>query len=211
MTQPNPSAKSIQIKKHLCNSYPDLKGLFNKAETLECLKLSEQCIPSAIVQIIIEQMLSAKAANTIYGRVKTLATEKSVADWSLQFEEYRSCGLSKTKANAILSFAAYYKSNTNEVENWHQLESEQLITEITKHKGIGRWTGTIMALFHFGREDIFPDSDSSLQKVNEIIYDQYQVKIDTSLAKPYRSYLATYFWHFLDKGLLSDKIEQQDS
>lgn len=202
MTQATPSAKSIQIKEHLNKTYPELNELFSRSETLECLTPSELSIPSAIVRIVIGQMLSAKAADTIYGRVKTLAADKSVADWSLQFEEYRSCGLSTTKANSILSFAAYYTTNTKEVENWHQLESEQLITEIIKHKGIGRWTGTIMALFHFGREDIFPDLDGSLQKVNEIIYDQYQLKIDTSLAKPYRSYLATYFWHFLDHGLL---------
>jgi DNA-3-methyladenine glycosylase II len=83
-----------------------------------------------------------------------------------------------------------------------------MIEEIIKHKGIGRWTGTIMALFHFGREDIYPDLDGSLQKVNEILYDLYQIKIDTALAKPYRSYLAYYFWHFLDKGLLTDKIKK---
>jgi len=202
MTQATPSAKSIRIKEHLNKIYPELKELLAKAETLECLEPSELTIPSAIVQIVIGQMLSSKAADTIYSRVKNAALENGKKDWTLNFDEYRSCGLSKTKANAILSFADYYTNNTSEVENWHQLESEQLIEEIIKHKGIGRWTGTIMALFHFGREDIFPELDGSLQKVIEILHNQHQIKIDTSLAKPYRSYLATYFWHFLDKGIL---------
>lgn len=205
MTVKKPSSRAIQIKKHLCNSYPDLKGLFDKAETLECLRPSEQCIPSAIVQIIIGQMLSAKAADTIYGRVKNLALENGKKDWTLDFEEYRSCGLSRTKANAVNSFAEYYKNNTNEVENWHNLESEPLINEIIKHKGIGRWTATIMALFHFRHEDIFPDLDGSLQKVIDILETHYHIKVDTTLATPYRSYLAYYFWHFLDKGLLTNK------
>lgn len=196
------TSKAKKIKEHLINSYPDLSALFENAETIECLHPSKLSIPSAITEIIIGQMLSAKAADTIYGRVKDLAEQKNIEDWTLNFEEYRSCGLSTTKANAIVSFADYYNANTTEVEDWKNLSNEELINEIVKHKGIGRWTATIMALFHFGKEDVFPELDGSLKKAMELIEVQFKVKIDPDLSSPFRSYLAYYFWHFLDKGLL---------
>ena len=202
MTLTQPSTKAIEIKKHLVQTYPQLKDLFEKSDTLECLKPSELSIPSAMVRIIVSQMLSAKAADTIYQRVQVLAEQKEQEDWTLRFEEYRSCGLSKTKAGAINAFADYYTKNKAEVEGWKNLDSDRLIQEIIKHKGIGRWTATIMALFHFGKEDIYPELDGSLQKAAEIIESQFKVKVDPMLASPYRSYLAYYFWHFLDKKLL---------
>lgn len=196
------TGKAKKIKEHLINSYPDLSELFENVEAIECLNPSKLSIPSAITRIIIGQMLSAKAAATIHGRVKNLAEQNNIEDWTLNFEEYRSCGLSKTKANAIVTFADYYKNNKIEVENWKNLSSKELIDEIIKHKGIGRWTATIMALFHFGKEDVFPELDGSLKKAMELIEQQFNVKINPDLSSPFRSYLAYYFWHFLDKGLL---------
>jgi len=148
-------------------------------------------------------MLSEKAANTIYSRVKKLAEEKNINDWELSVEDFRQSGISKTKAETIVRFADYYSENSRTVDNWAVLKDEELIKEITQHKGLGLWTASILALSHLGKEDVFPSGDGILKKAIELIQANYGFKLDSEKARPYRSYLAFYLWAMMEKGLLS--------
>ncbi|MFA8436904.1 MAG: DNA-3-methyladenine glycosylase [Marinifilaceae bacterium] len=190
------------IRAYLIDIYSECSELFKKVDLVSPLSSSSQSITSALVRIVIMQMLSEKAANTIYTRVKKVAEENGKQDWELSLEEYRQAGISQTKAETIVRFADYYRENERAVDNWRDLKEDDLIGEITKHKGLGQWTASILALSHFGKEDVFPSNDGILKKAIGLLKTNWGVELDPDKASPYRSYLAFYLWAMMDRGLL---------
>jgi DNA-3-methyladenine glycosylase II len=79
--------------------------------------------------------------------------------------------------------------------------SKELITDVTRLKGVGPWTASILAMFHFAHQDLFPIQDSSLRKAMSLLKDQ-GILIIPERAQPYRSYLACYLWDMLDQARL---------
>ena len=64
----------------------------------------------------------------------------------------------------------------------------------------------ILAIFHFGHEDLYPEGDGSLKRAEKLLGIKHLVsgyKIQPELASPYRSYLALYLWRALGEGNLS--------
>jgi len=192
------------IKEEFIRSFPQCKDLFVNIHDVELISSSELAIPSAIVQIVIMQMLSQKAADTIYSRVVEKAKEQNLEDWQLNFDVYREAGISKTKAETIIRFANYFNENTNEVNEWYQLKDELIIKEISKLKGIGPWTASVLALSHLGKEDVFPYQDGILIKAIKYIQEKYDAEFDPDNASPLRSYLALYLW-----SMMSAKVFEQ--
>ena len=79
------------------------------------------------------------------------------------------------------------------------MTSEELVKDVTKLKGVGPWTASILAMFHFAHEDLFPIQDSSLRKAIGQLKEQ-DVFIIPERATPYRTYLACYLWDMLDQS-----------
>jgi DNA-3-methyladenine glycosylase II len=151
-------------------------------------------------------MLSAKAAQSIYERVRSTAGKRELAgSWLLDFDGLRECGLSGAKARTLCAFGAQVGSNPDALDHWYTLSAEALIEDITRYKGMGAWTASIIALFYVGHEDVFPHDDGSIQRALRLIdagRRGRKNRLDPDKAAPYRSYLALYLWHALDTGVI---------
>lgn len=63
------------------------------------------------------------------------------------------------------------------------------------------WTASILAIFHFGHEDVFPHNDGSINRaLSKIGY--VPENFDPLPAALYRSYLAMYLWSILDRNII---------
>ncbi|GEM_PF-5012604 len=193
---------SNRVKEFLSGVYPELSDLFNSTDTPGMVTVKTENIPEAMVTVIANQMLSGKAATTIIGRVKSCAAENNKPVWQLSYNQYRECGLSNSKANAIIEFSDYYVNNINLINNWFKTDTNEVIKQITSVKGIGIWSATIIAIFYLGKEDLFPYNDGTLIKISKRIEDKYNIVFDPEKASPYKSYMAMYMWQFEDKGLI---------
>ncbi|MGH8718211.1 MAG: DNA-3-methyladenine glycosylase family protein, partial [Burkholderiales bacterium] len=87
---------------------------------------------------------------------------------------------------------------------WVTLEDEALIVELTKVKGIGRWTAEMFLLFHLTRPNVFPADDIGLQRAMSLQYNKgkplSKLKMH-AIAKtwlPWRSVATWYLWRSLD-------------
>lgn len=197
--------RAKKVRSHLISIFPAYKALFDKVDLIPIISPSGVPIPNAVVEIVIMQMLSEKAANTIYTRVLNVAKQNNVEVWELFYEDYREAGISKTKAETIVRFSEYYRQHKAEIEDWKDLQDEILLDRITEHKGLGHWTASIIALSHLGKEDLFPYNDGILKKAIERIESQYNDTFDPNKATPYRSYLALYLWAMVSHGVLPVK------
>jgi DNA-3-methyladenine glycosylase II len=108
-------------------------------------------------KVEVGQMLSRKAASTIIHKAETLAAQEGKNEIALLSEkEIRSCGISSSKAKAIKLFAEQYFNDINRYENWRNLDSPGLFSEINKHWGLSHWSASMLAIFYFGFEDVYP-------------------------------------------------------
>ena len=164
----------------------------------------------ALVEAIIYQQLTGKAAHSIY--------KKFISYYNNNNNEYgcqpqyviitadnvmRSFGLSNKKIEYIkLLSSNIIKGNIN-LRSFKEKEDEEIINELTKLKGIGRWTAEMFLIFCLERKDVFPLKDLGIKKAiqkwyynSEYLDEQYIIEL-SNIWKPYRSIASWYLWKSL--------------
>ncbi|WP_404398933.1 DNA-3-methyladenine glycosylase family protein [Idiomarina loihiensis] len=190
------------VRQHLIDTQPGIDLLLLQLPERALLAASETPVIEALPRIIIRQMLSLKASATIIEGAEQKAKALGVGRIAyLPAEELTGCGVSRSKASAINSVAHCHEAQPERIEAWSRMSSTDLIKDVTQLKGIGPWTASILAMFHFAHEDLFPIQDSSLRKAMSLLKDQ-DILIIPERAQPYRSYLACYLWDMLDQARL---------
>lgn len=154
---------------------------------------------------IIYQQLAGKAASTIFGRFKQLVGGKVKPENIVQFEDqaFRDCGLSWAKVKYVKDLASKVLSREVVLENIDDLDDESVIAELTKVKGIGRWTAEMFLLFTLHRENIFSYGDLGLKNGFAKLYQVENpglkdIKTVIEQWDPYKSYGSIALWHHLD-------------
>src|SRR3990172_9232911 len=118
---------------------------------------------SAVVETIVSQQLSGKAAATIFSRMNKLfhseiLEPKSIIDTPV--ERLRSAGLSGSKSLYIKDFSRKVLDGTL---NLSEMDDEEVITHLVQVKGIGRWSAEMILMFSLPRPDILPLDDLGIR------------------------------------------------
>lgn len=165
---------------------------------------------SALCGIIIEQQLSGKAADTIFDRFVKLFTGKKITPGNLlkiPDDKLRSSGMSWSKVRFIKDLAKKVKGKTLQLDKLGNLTDNEIITELTKVKGIGPWTAEMFLMFTLGRPDVFSHGDLGLRKAIKNIYrfkkepTRKQIEKIVSKWSPYRTYASRILWKSLELDL----------
>lgn len=189
---------------HLTDTYPQLSGFLTRITPLSALEPQKLPVGEAVAKIVVGQMLSRAAADTIYSRLVEMRLKRQVDGcWQLGEADLLGCGLSRRKARTIQEFGCRYDCSKSEFEAWRDLEYVELSSKVSDHWGLSQWSADMLAIFYFAKEDVFPATDGTIQRVRRILEEDYLgYEIDPNLARPYRSYLARSMWAFLDEGIL---------
>lgn len=160
---------------------------------------------ASLCESIISQQLSVKASDVIYNRFKLLLDNviepEQVQNHSV--EELRKLGISNPKARYILDLAEKVSTQQVHLHALKKMSEQEVIDELTKVKGIGKWTAEMFLMFSLGREDIFSTGDLGLKRAIEKLYNIQDPTIDklieiSSNWKPYRTYACRILWNSLD-------------
>lgn len=195
-----------QVKSHFAKHDPKILAV------LETVKLDEwfEDHPSEdhfynLARNIIYQQLAGRAASTIFGRFEKLVGGKVTPEQVIEFtdQSFRTVGLSWAKAKYVKDLAVKVKRGEVVLENLEDLSDEAVIAELTKVKGIGRWTAEMFLLFTLHRENIFSHGDLGLKNGFSKLYgivnpSQLQIEEVVSRWSPYKSYGTISLWHYLD-------------
>ena len=163
----------------------------------------------SLLKSIVYQQLAGSAANAIYSRFllyydNTLPTPEQIIltpDTVLRFR----IGLSFKKIEYIKNLATKIASGELNIHNLPKLQDEEIITELVKVKGIGRWTAEMFLIFSLKRADVIPLDDLGVKKAIQKLYNlsdlpthDYMLEV-SSKWKPYRSIATWYLWKSLSR------------
>lgn len=175
------------------------------------IKLPKPLKPSlyfnSITKSIVSQQISVKAARSIYSRVETTLEKVSPESViKIDFEKLKACGLSSQKTNYLKRIAEVWSEIP--VGKFGQLDNEEIIAELTKLPGIGRWTAEMFLMFSMARPDVFSFGDFGLM---QSLYRNYNYKphfsrkIHTTVESwsPHRTLASLALWHQKDNPPVS--------
>jgi len=185
--------KKDKILKEIINKY--------KSEKLHSKKNAFLTLAKSITG----QQISVKAANSIWLRLEKKIKKIDPSNiLKVKINEIKKCGFSKQKANYIFNLANFFKKNKNIENKWEKVEDEEVIDDLIKIKGIGRWTAEMFLIFYLLRPNIFPSADIGLLKAISINYNlKYPLK-NSDIKKfkkkwiPWSTVATWYLWRSLD-------------
>jgi DNA-3-methyladenine glycosylase II len=191
---------------HLKKADPVLRVLIKGVKLSE---ISDTRGPfEALVEAIVSQQLSVKAADTIFKRFSALTrgkkfpTPKQVL--KLPIPKMRRAGLSRMKVSFIKDLAKKVLDKTIDFKKMPTWTDAEVIEHLTAVKGIGIWTAEMFLIFSLHRDDVFSYGDLGLRKAMQKLYKMrthptpWQAEKITAKWKPYRSLGSRYLWASLD-------------
>ena len=163
----------------------------------------------SLIQAIVYQQLSGKAAGTILGRFQALfgdapfPTPEQILETEL--ERLLSAGLSRPKANYIKGIGQHaVAGRLPTLKACDQLTDAEIVERLTEIKGVGRWTAEMFLMFNLGRPDVLPVHDLGIRKGFQMVYGKRSLPAPKPLERfgrkwaPYRTTAAWYLWRAVD-------------
>lgn len=162
------------------------------------------------LRIIAGQQLSVKAAATIFGRLEQRLGGEFRPEGLLAVgdEELRALGLSRQKIGYARGLAKAVLDGSLVPEALSGLPDEEVIEQITRLKGFGRWSAEMFLLFSLGRPDVWPADDLGIQaglhKLRNMRKrpDRKQTEAIGKRWRPHRGAAAIFVWHYYNNAPL---------
>jgi DNA-3-methyladenine glycosylase II len=158
-----------------------------------------------LARAIVGQQISVKAAQSVWDRLVLCVGE--VTPQTVLAKErplLRACGLSDRKTEYIADLAQHFADGAIHVHRWPDMTDEDIIAELVRVRGIGRWTAEMFLMFNLLRPDVFPLDDLGLQKGIRLAYFRNRKVALSTMRKlgegwrPWRSVATWYLWRSLD-------------
>jgi DNA-3-methyladenine glycosylase II len=168
-----------------------------------CTLIPSANVFEALIDAIISQQISVKAADAIVGRVRTALPDGQITPEALlplDVETLRSFGLSTPKAKYVRNLLEHITTGQLDLERLSELDDETVISKLVAVKGIGRWTAEIILIFSFGRADVLPVDDLGFLEGVREAYELPERPTKKEMVqrgevwRPYRTFATWYMW-----------------
>jgi DNA-3-methyladenine glycosylase II len=156
-----------------------------------------------LLRTIVGQQVSVAAAASMWRKLEAELGPDFTPACLLQrdFDTLRACGLSRQKQGYARSLCELVAAGELDFDAL-PADDEDAIAQLTRIKGIGRWSAEIYLLFAEGRPDIWPAGDLAVQEgVKRLLGlpERPAEKATRALAEgwsPQRGAMAIFTWHF---------------
>jgi DNA-3-methyladenine glycosylase II len=162
----------------------------------------------ALVQAIIFQQLAGRAAQTIFdrfvqsvggGRFPTPEVLLAASD-----DAMRSAGLSRGKMSYIRDLATHVSKRTLNFHRHSRMTDDEVIADLSRVRGIGRWTAEMFLMFNLHRPDVLPVDDLGVRNAVARLYGMSEppppkeLRVFGERWSPYRTVASWYLWQSLN-------------
>lgn len=156
-----------------------------------------------LLRTIVGQQVSVAAASSMWNKLEAELGEHFTPGCVLKrdFDTLRACGLSRQKQGYARSLCELVEAGELDFDAL-SAEDEAAIEELTRIKGIGRWSAEIYLLFAEGRTNIWPAGDLAVQEGVKRLLDLEERPKEKEMREigerwsPHRGAMAIFTWHF---------------
>lgn len=166
-------------------------------------KIERRVIPNlfeALINSIVSQQISSKAADTVWKRLINLLGEiKPETIMDEDINRIQKCGMTFRKASYIKEISENVYSETLNINELNNLSDEEVIKILTSLNGIGVWTAEMLMIFSMGRPDIVSWGDLAIRRgmcnlynlkdISKVQFERYKQRYS-----PYGSVASLYLW-----------------
>tara|TARA_B100001093_G_scaffold498702_1_gene547110 strand:+ start:58 stop:681 length:624 start_codon:yes stop_codon:yes gene_type:complete len=158
-----------------------------------------------LARSIVGQQISVKAAQSVWEKL-ILKIGKVSPKYIIKSHSntLKSAGLSRQKVLYLKNLANAFINKEIKMNKWKSMSDDDIINDLIKIKGIGRWTAEMFLIFNLCRPNIFPMDDIGMIKgICKLYKLEYPIKKEKLIQignkwKPYRSVATWYLWRSLD-------------
>jgi DNA-3-methyladenine glycosylase II len=153
----------------------------------------------SLVDAIVSQQISGKAAASIMRRLTELVPIRPAALATAELRRLRRAGLSRAKAVYVRELARFAAAGG--LRGLHRLEDGAIVERLTQVKGVGVWTAEMFLIFSLRRPDVWPIGDGGIQRAAFNLYRARTTRALKALGerfRPWRSHAAWYLWRSLN-------------
>ncbi|MDA7813046.1 hypothetical protein N9R28_01840 [Flavobacteriaceae bacterium] len=172
----------------------------------------ESDFSKAIALLIIEQQVSFKAAIIIKKRfVKLISDKTPLQIVEIDNDVMQSIGISYRKVDYIKNTYLFFLNNKTDFQ---KINKNEVIKELTKIKGVGKWTSEMFLIFILFKKNIFSKGDLALInsiKVNYSISQLSDQKLDSLIKKwsPYNTIASLLLWKSIEEKVFYKKMSDK--
>lgn len=156
---------------------------------------------AGLAHIVVGQLISTKAANSIWARVETALSPFDVARISkMEVSDLAGYGLTRAKATAIINAARAEHEGTFNFSVLAHLDDDRAAAELKKLRGVGQWTADIYLVTCLGRRDAWPAGDLAVRAGVQLFEQLGDMPSIADMPghgerwRPWRSVAACYLW-----------------
>ncbi len=158
-----------------------------------------------LARAIVGQQISVKAAESIWLRVlSAVKVIKPTNVLKAPIENLRAAGLSYRKVEYLHDLAKHFREKLIVESQWPHLSDDEIIQDLVRVKGIGRWSAEMFLMFYLTRPDVFPIDDIGLQRAIQLHYNDGQSMTKNEIRsigeswRPWCTVATWYLWRSLD-------------
>src|SRR5438093_960774 len=156
----------------------------------------------ALVRAIVYQQLAGRAAQAIFGRVRSAVGETLTPEAlaAVPDDALRAAGLSGNKLASLRDLSTKIIDGSVDLKRASRLSDDELIAALVTVRGIGRWTAEMYLMFQLRRLDVWPVDDLGVRQGYGLAWKLDPPPSAKELAplgerfRPYRSIVARYCW-----------------
>jgi len=160
---------------------------------------------SSLIESIIGQQISSKAAFTVKCRLDELCGMEFEKLHALTIEEIQSCGMSMRKAEYIKNIVDAAISGAVDFDTLSSKSDNEIIEILTKIKGVGVWTVEMLLIFSLMRPDVVSYGDLAIRRGMMRLYGHKDLSKERFARyarrySPYGSVASLYLWEMSADG-----------
>lgn len=198
------------MRRELAARHPRLDLLCRFAHPLERQVPDRRPLTHLVVRTIVGQLVSTAAARSIMTRLLDVHGDMDgVVRWAMRRRpsDPPSHGLSRAKRTAISHWGRFLEREGDPRDIWATLTAEELLERITALRGLGVWSGQMIAIFGFGHPGIWPEGDAGVMRVARVAFQGVRAPTVRRLIAGHETHVALCCWSVLDRGRLPELTE----
>jgi DNA-3-methyladenine glycosylase II len=156
-------------------------------------------------------MLSGPATRSIIGRLRDhFGDSGDIIKGCSQtaFCDGPLLGVSQRKRKAFHAWEVFTEKNESTTGRWAKMSLDNFREEVSSIWGFGRWSADMIAIFHLGRLNVWPESDAGIKRACKVVFGTSDNSGILNSIQGCETAVALCLWEIINRNLVDDYLRE---